>query len=82
MQVGPPSKSKVFMGRNVHVRTDHMSHEAATYEPRRLNPGETKPADAKLPASVTRREKNSSELDHQCVAFCYSHLSKGVYQVK
>lgn len=59
-----------------------MSHEAATYESKSLNPGETKPTDAKLPASVTRREKNSSELDHQCVAFCYSYLSKGVYQVK
>lgn len=60
-----------------------MSHGAATYEPKRLNPGETKPTVTKLPASIIRRgKKNSSELDHQCVAFCYSHTTKGVCQVK
>lgn len=59
-----------------------MSHETATYEPKKLNPGETKPTDTKLPASITRRGKNSSELDHQCVVFCCSHMTKGVYQVK
>lgn len=34
-----------------------MSHEAATYEPKRLNPGETKPTDTKLPAPLLEGKK-------------------------